>query len=80
MSAYYHESGDPYHVLVINRKAGVMVASATPSRKRTVIRPPKLLQAAVRATTMPQMNVLAARYFATGRRVMRKVVGYSQKK
>lgn len=29
-----------YHVLVMNMKAGVMVASATPRRNLTVMRPP----------------------------------------
>jgi hypothetical protein len=67
-----------YQVEVRNMKAGVMVASATPSRKRTVIRPPKFEQAAVRATTTPQKTVLAVKYLAVGKRVMSTVVGYSQ--
>lgn len=67
-----------YHVEVKNMKPGVIVASATPRKKRTVMRPPKLEQAAVRATTIPQKRVLTVRYLAVGRRVMRMVVGYSQ--
>jgi hypothetical protein len=61
---------------VINIKAGVIVASATPNKKRTVMRPPKLVHAAVRATTAPQKRVLTAKYFPVGRRAMSKVVGY----
>jgi hypothetical protein len=57
--------------------AGVIVASATPRRRRTVTKPPKLVHAAVRATTAPQNRVLAVRYFAAGRRAMRRVVGYT---
>lgn len=67
-----------YQVEVINIKAGVIVASATPSRNLTVIRPPKLVQAAVRETTAPQNKVLAVRYFAVGRWAIRYVVGYDQ--
>ena len=66
-----------YQVDVININAGVMVASATPSKKRTVMRPPKLVQAAVRATTAPQNSVLAVKYLAAGRRAISKVVGYT---
>ena len=65
-----------YQVDVMNMKAGVIDASATPNRNRTVIRPPKFLQAAVRATTAPQKNVLKVTYFAVGRRAIKKVVGY----
>ena len=32
--------GSTHHVLVMNIKAGVMVASATPRKNRTVIKPP----------------------------------------
>ena len=67
-----------YQVEVINMKAGVTVASAIPRRNRTVISPPKLVQAAVRATTAPQNKVFAVRYFAIGRRAINKVVGYDQ--
>jgi hypothetical protein len=66
-----------YHVDVINMKAGVIVASATPSKKRTAIRPPKLVQAAVRATTVPQRSVFPVKYFAGGRRAIKIVVGYA---
>jgi hypothetical protein len=69
-----------YHMLVMYTNAGDMVASATPNKKRTVIRPPKLLHAAVRATTAPQKRVLIDTYLPTGRRWMSIVVGYSQKR
>lgn len=69
-----------YHVDVRNMKPGVMVASATPKRKRTAIRPPKFLQAAVRATTAPQNTVFTVRYLPVGRRAIRIVVGYSHKR
>lgn len=57
-----------------------MVASAMPSKKRTVMRPPKFVHAAVRATTAPQKKVLIDTYFPMGRRWIRIVVGYSQKR
>lgn len=60
--------------------AGVIVASATPSKKRTVMSPPKLVHAAVSATTAPQKRVLAVRYLAAGRRAINKVVGYTHPK
>jgi hypothetical protein len=66
-----------YHVDVRNMKAGVMVASAMPKRNLTAMRPPKLVHAAVNATTAPHTRVLKERYFAVGRRAMRTVVGYS---
>lgn len=62
---------------MININAGVMVASATPSKKRTVIRLAKLVQAVVRATTAPQNSVLAVGYLAAGRRAISNVVGYA---
>jgi hypothetical protein len=69
-----------YQVEVKNMNPGVIVASATPSRKRTVMSPPKLVHTAVMATTMPQKTVLRQRYFAVGSRAMRIVVGYSQRR
>ena len=66
-----------YHVEVRNMNPGVMVASATPSRNRTVIRPPKFVQAAVTPTTMPQKAVLAVRYLPVGSLEMRIFVGSS---
>jgi hypothetical protein len=65
-----------YQVEVRNMKPGVMVASATPSKNRTVKSPPKLLHAAVRVTTDPQNRVFADRYFPAGRRVTSILVGY----
>jgi hypothetical protein len=67
-----------YHVEVKNINPGVIVASATPSKNRTVMRPPKLVHTAVIATTIPQKNVLTVRYLAVGSRAIRIVVGYSQ--
>lgn len=69
-----------YQLDVINMNAGVIVASATPNKNRTVMRPPKLVHAAVRATTAPQNRVLAVKYFPVGRRAMSKVVGYDHPK
>ena len=66
-----------YQVEVMNMNAGVIVASATPNKKRTVIKPPKLVQAAVSATTAPQNSVLAVKYFAAGKRAINNVVGYT---
>jgi len=67
-----------YQVEVKNMNPGVIVASATPNKNRTVIKPPKLVHTAVIATTMPQKNVFRVKYLAVGSRAIRMVVGYSQ--
>lgn len=48
-----------------------------PRRKRTAIKDPKLWAAAEHAITTPQQNTLMERYFATGNRWSKRVVGYS---
>lgn len=69
-----------YHMEVIKRKAGDIVASATPSRKRTASNPPKFVQAPVKPTTDPQKRVLIETYFPTGSFWISTDVGYCQKR
>jgi hypothetical protein len=58
-------------------KAGWTQDSKIPRRKRTVIKPAKLVAAAEQAMTAPQQKTLTARYLATGSFWSRRLVGYS---
>jgi hypothetical protein len=59
------------------RNDGWQTASKIPRRVRTATSEAKFLQAACKASVAPQSIMLMLRYFATGRRWMRKFVGYS---
>lgn len=49
-----------------NTKDGWQADSKSPSRTRTTIRPPKLVQAAVQAKTVPQQTMLKPKYLPRG--------------
>ncbi|RYO87409.1 hypothetical protein DL766_005454 [Monosporascus sp. MC13-8B] len=61
-----------YQVDVMNISPGKTVAYATPGRKRTVTKPPKLEHAAMRTTTAPKKKVLYERHLPTDKRAINR--------
>ncbi len=54
------------HICVTARKAGAMLASKAPRKKRVAKSPPKLLAAAMQASVAPQRKTMALENFTNG--------------
>ena len=69
-----------YHIEVIYRNAGLILASTAPVKNLATINPSKDLHAAVLATIIPQSAISTEMYLATGSVWIKNTPGYSQNK
>lgn len=63
-----------YHIPVMRMSAGATQASKSPRRNLRATREPKLLAAPCAAVMIPQQQMFAPRYFARGKRCIKRFV------